>query len=133
MEVIFMQLSKHKTDERTDISYTLIGNFYIPDVILPSTECEQSIGIWGQRHREYLRQYKKITFYVMLTNGTLWSYLADINEQAMDMFSRLMDQMAEREGITEKLKEENQMLWVGKMNAIQEAARELVNSDLIYT
>lgn len=69
----------------------------------------------------------------MLTNGTLWTYLADIDEQANDMFSRLVDKMAKQEGVDEKLKEENQMLWVCKMNAIHEAARELVNSDLIYS
>lgn len=113
-------------------TYREINGYLIPNLALP-TEEEQPIGIWGQIHLQYIRQHKQVLYTDLLMSGKINSYLADINRQAEEMFSRLMEQMAEREGITEKLKEENQMLWIGKMNAIQEAARELVNSDLIYT
>lgn len=124
-------MNKHITDEKTGISYTLQGDYYLPDLALPPEE-ERPIGIWGQRHLRYIRQHKRLLYSNLLTSGKLNSYLADINKQAEEMFSRLVKQMAEREGITEKLKAENQMEWVGKMNAIREAATEIVNNDLIY-
>ena len=124
-------MNKHITDEKTGISYTLQGDYYLPDLALPPEE-EQPIGVWGQRHLRYIRQHKRLLYSNLLTSGKLNSYLADIDRQAEEMFSRLVKQMAEREGVTEKLKAENQMLWVGKMNAIREAATEIVNSDLIY-
>ena len=125
-------MNKHITDEKTGISYTLQGDYYLPDLVLP-TEEEKPIGIWGQRHLRYIRQHKRLLYSNLLTSGKLNGYLADVDRQAEEMFSRLVKQMAEREGITEKLKAENQMLWVGKMNAIREAARELVNFELIFS
>ena len=125
-------MNKHITDEKTGISYTLQGDYYLPDLALPPEE-EQPIGVWGQRHLRYIRQHKRLLYSNLLTSGKLNGYLADIDKQAEEMFSRLVKQMTEREGITERLKAENQMLWVGKMNAIREAATEIVNNDLIYS
>ena len=125
-------MNKHITDEKTGISYTPQGDYYLPDLAL-SPEEEQPIGVWGQRHLRYIRQHKRLLYSNLLTSGKLNSYLADVGRQAEELFSRLAKQMAEREGITEKLKAENQMLWVGKMNAIREAATEIVNNDLIYS
>lgn len=112
-------------------TYRQIGDYLIPNLTLPP-EARKPIGIWGQMHKDYLRQYKKIAFYVMLTNGILWSYLTDINTQAEEMFSRLVNEMAEQEGVDKKLKEENQMEWVRKMANIKQSAREVVYSYLIY-
>ncbi|MCQ4022928.1 MULTISPECIES: TnpV protein [unclassified Ruminococcus] len=123
-------MNKHITDKKTGISYTLQGDYYLPDLALPPEE-EQPIGIWGQRHLRYIRQHKRLLYSNLLTSGKLNSYLADIDRQAEEMFSRLVKQMAEREGISEKLKAGNQKLWVGKMNTIREAATEVVTNDLI--
>ena len=124
-------MKKHITNEKTGIGYTLHGDFYLPDLALPSEE-EQPIGVWGQRYLRYIRQNKRLFYTNLLTSGKLYSHLLGIDRQAEEMFFRLVEEMAGREGITEGLKEENQMLWVGKMNAIQEAAIEIVNNDLIY-
>ena len=91
-----------------------------------------SIGLWRQRHLRYLKEYKRVTYTTLLTNGTLNGYLVDIDEQAQDMFSRLIKQMAAKEGITEMLKDENQMLWIQRMGNIQIRAREIVNTKLIF-
>ncbi len=107
------------------------NGYLIPNLTLPP-EAEKPIGIWGQRHLRYIKEYKRLFYVNLLTSGKLNSYLADLNEQAEDMFSRLVKQMAECEGISEKLKAENQMLWVGRMNAIRDAAMEIVNNDWIY-
>lgn len=112
-------------------TYTLQGDYYLPNLALPAEE-NKPIGIWGQRHKCYLQEHKRATYTTLLTSGKLNSYLADINEQAEDMFSRLVKQMAEREGVTEKLKEENQMEWIGAMNSIRHRATEIVNSELIF-
>ena len=112
-------------------TYTLQGDYYLPNLALPAEE-NKPIGIWGQRHKRYLQEHKRATYTTLLTSGKLNSYLADINEQAEDMFSRLVKQMAEREGGTEKLKEENQMEWIGAMNSIRHRATEIVNSELIF-
>ena len=112
-------------------TYTLQGDYYLPNLALPAEE-NKPIGIWGQRHKRYLQEHKRATYTTLLTSGKLNSYLADINEQAEDMFSRLVKQMAEREGVTEKLKEENQMEWVGAMSSIRHRATEIVNSELIF-
>ncbi len=103
------------------------------DILSPTLpEEEKPIGIWGQRHLRYIKEYKRLFYVNLLTSGKLNSYLADLNEQAEDMFSRLVKQMAKCEGITEKVKAENQMLWVGRMNAIRDAAMEIANNDWIY-
>ena len=124
-------MKQHYIDERTGISYTLKGDYYLPNFILPVEE-NKFIGIWGQRHARYLKQYRKVHYYNLLTSGKLNSYLAEINEQAEDMFIRLVNQMAEREGVTEQLKAENQMEWVGRMNNIRSGAAEIVNQDIVY-
>lgn len=112
-------------------TYTLQGDYYLPNLALPAEE-NKPIGIWGQRHKRYLHEHKRATYTTLLTSGKLNSYLADINEQAEDMFSRLVKQMAEREGVTEQLKAESQMEWVGAMNSIRHRAAEIVNSELIF-
>lgn len=112
--------------------YTQVGDYFLPDLKRPEEE-QNPVGDWGQRHLWYIRECRKTPYFSLLTSGRVNSYLADIDQQAEDMFLRLVKQMAEREGITEKLKAENQMLWTGKMNSIREAATEIVNNDLIYT
>lgn len=123
---------QHKIyNEQTGINYTLQGDYYLPDLTLPSKEGKH-IGIWGQRHARYLKQYHKIQYYNLLTSGKLNGYLADIDKQAEMMFFRLVEQMAEREGVTEKLKADNQMEWIGKMNALRSAVTGAVNAEVIF-
>lgn len=112
--------------------YVRQGDYFIPCLTLPAEKENQPIGIWGQRHKRYLREHKRATYANLLTSGKLNSYLADINEQAEELFSRLVKQMAEREGVTEALKAENQMLWVQKINNIRNRAMEIVYTNLIY-
>ena len=118
-------------DENNGLWYELQGDYYIPCLKLPEEE-QQSIGVWGQRHLRYIKQNSKVLYLNLLTSGKLNGYLADIDKQAEDMLSRLVKQMAEREGVTEKLKADNQMEWVGRMNNIRSRATEIVNKDLIY-
>lgn len=103
----------------------------MPNLALP-TEENKPIGIWGQRHKRYLRKHKRATYTTLLTSGKLNSYLAEIDKQAEGMFSRLVKQMADREGVTEKLKAENQILWVQRMNNIYVTATEVVQANIIY-
>ena len=124
-------MEKHIYNEQTGISYTLQGDYYLPDLALPDEE-EQSIGLWGQRHLRYIKQHRKVLYLNLLTSGKLNGYLADINKQAEDMLSRLVEQMAEREGVTEELKANSQMEWVARMNNIRSRATETVNHDIIY-
>ena len=124
-------MKKHITDEKTGISYTLHGDYYLPDLELPAEE-ERPVGIWGQRHLRYIREHRKSFYTGLFLDGKLNSYLADLNEQAEDMFSQLVKELVKKEGITETLKMENQMLWVQRMNAVRETATEIVNNDLIY-
>ena len=125
-------MKKRIYDEKNGISYTLQGDYYLPDIAL-SNEEQQPVGIWGQRHLWYIKQHHKVLYTNLLTSGKLNGYLVDIDKQAEEMFSRLVKQMAEREGVTETLKAENQMEWVGRMNNIRSRATEIVNNDLIYT
>ncbi|MEE1024340.1 MAG: TnpV protein [Acutalibacteraceae bacterium] len=118
-------------DEKNGLWYELQGDYYIPCLKLPKEE-QQPIGVWGQRHLRYIKQNRKVLYLNLLTSGKLNGYLADIDKQAEEMFSRLVKQMAEREGVTEKLKVDNQMEWVGRMNNIRSRATEIVNADLIY-
>ena len=118
-------------DEKNGLWYELQGNYYIPCLKLPEEE-QQPIGVWGQRHLRYIKQNRRALYLNLLTSGKLNGYLADIDKQAEDMLSRLVKQMAEREGVTEKLKADNQMEWVGRMNNIRSRATEIVNKDLIY-
>ena len=112
-------------------TYTLQGDYYFPNLSLPAEE-NKPIGIWGQRHLRYIRQYRKVFYTNLLTSGKLNSYLADVDEQAKEMFSQLLKQMSKRNGVTEKLKAEQPMEWVGKMNALREAAAEIVNAEVIF-
>lgn len=125
-------MKQHFTDEKTGINYTLQGDYYLPDLALPAEE-QQPIGIWEQRHLRHIKQNRRVLYTNLLTSGKLNSYLADINRQAEEMFSRLVKQMAEYEGVTEQLKADNQMEWVARMNNIRSRATEVVNTDLIYT
>lgn len=124
-------MKQHYIDEKTGISYSLQGDYYLPDLALPA-EKGQPIGIWGQRHLRYLKEYRRITYLNLLTSGRLNTYLSDIDKQAKEIFSRLIEQMAEREGVTEQLKANNQMEWIARMNNIQSRATEIVNHDIIY-
>ena len=112
-------------------TYTQVGDYLLPNLELPEEE-QQPIGVWGQRHRRYLKEHRRATYATLLTSGGLNSYLANIDHQAEEMFLRLVKQMATSEGITEQLKADNQMEWVRMMNNIRSRAMEMVNNDLIY-
>ena len=118
-------------DEKNGLWYELQGDYYIPCLKLPEEE-QQHIGVWGQRHLRYIKQNRKVLYLNLLTSGKLNGYLADLDKQAEEMFSRLVKQMAEREGVTEKLKANNQMEWVARMNNIRNRATETINTELIY-
>ena len=118
-------------DEKNGLWYELQGDYYIPCLKLPEEE-QQPIGVWGQRHLRYIKRNRKALYINLLTSGKLNGYLADIDKQAEDMFFRLVKQMAEREGVTEQLKADNQMEWVAQMNSIRSRATEIVNHDIIY-
>lgn len=107
------------------------NGYLIPNLTLPPEE-EKPIGIWGQRHKRYLKERRKATYTTLLTSGNLNSYLTDINQQSEEMFSRLVKQMADLEGITEQLKAENQLEWVQRMNNIRNRVTEIVHSELIF-
>lgn len=111
-------------------TYSQVGDYLLPDIELPEQE-EKPIGVWGQRRLQYLKQHRKVLYYNLLTSGKLNEHLADINEQAEDMFSRLVKQMTEREGVTEQLKAIDQMAWVSRMNNIRSRVAEIVNGNLI--
>ncbi len=124
-------MKKHIVNEATGISYTLVGDYYIPDLKLPETENKQ-IGIWGRKRLAYLKEHKKFLFNQLVLKCKLNSHLAEINQQATEMLNRLTEQMAKAEGVTEELKEGNQMEWVSRMNNIRNRAEEIVNAELIY-
>ena len=112
-------------------TYTQQGDYVLPNLILPAEN--QPIGIWGQRHARYLKQHHKILYYNLLTSGKLNAHLTEIDRQAEDMFFRLVKQMAEREGVTERLKAENQMEWVRQMNSIRNRVSEIVYAKIIFS
>ena len=124
-------MEKRIYNEQTGINYTLQGDYYLPDLALPEQE-DEPIGLWGQRHLKHIKQHRKILYINLLTSGKLNDHLADIDKQAEDMFSRLVKKMAEREGVTERLKVEDQMEWVVRMNNIRNKVTEIINTDLIY-
>ena len=124
-------MDKYIYDEKNGLWYELQGDYYLPYLKLPE-EPEVHIGIWGQRHRRYLKSHRRALYTSLLTSGKLNDYLTDLNEQAEAMFSRLVKQLSEKESVTEALKAENQMLWVQRMNNIRSAAMEIVSSELIY-
>ena len=124
-------MGKYITDERTGLKYELVGDYYL--IAGDDEPDERPIGIWGQRHLRHLKQHHKTVYTELMTSGKLNGYLADLNEQAEDMFLRLVKELAAKEGITETLKVKNQMLWVQRMNEVRETATEIINNDLIYT
>ena len=124
-------MDKYIYNEKNGLWYELQGDYYLPCLKLPKEE-SRHIGIWGKRHLRYLKQHRKVLYSELLISGKLNSYLADIDRQAEEMFPRLVKELAEKEGVTEAIKAENQMLWVQKMNSIRSAAMEVVSNDLIY-
>lgn len=125
-------MDKYIYDESNGLWYELQGDYYIPCLTLSAEKEHKPIGLWGQRHKHYLQEHKRAVYTTLLTSGKLNCYLADIDEQATEMMFRLVEQMADKEGVTEQLKAENPMLWIGRMNEIQARARETVYSELIY-
>lgn len=118
--------------EQTGGTYTQVGDYMLPDLLPAEEEKEANIGVWGMRHKRYLKQNHKVLYYNLLTSGKLNSYLVDIEQQAQDLFSRLVKDLAEKENVTENLQATDQMLWVRKMNNIRNRATEIVNADIIY-
>ena len=112
-------------------TYSQVGDYLLPNLTLPE-EKQKTIGIWGQRHARYLKQHHRVIYYNYLTSGKLNAYLADINKQAEEMFSRLVKDTADKQGVTENLKATDQMAWVGKMNAIRNIATEIIMADIIF-
>ena len=125
-------MDKYIYDESNGLWYELQGDYYIPCLILPTEKEYKPIGLWGQRHKRYLQEHKRAVYITFLTSGKLNCYLTDIDEQAAEMIFRLVEQMADKESVTEQLKVEKPMLWVGRMNEIQTRAREIVYVDIIY-
>ena len=114
-------------------TYTRVGDYYLPNLKLPEEEKQANIGVWGMRHKRFLKENHRVLYANLMTSGKLVAYLDDIEQQATAMFLRLVKELAENENITEKLKGENQILWVQKMNNIRNRATEIVNAELIYT
>lgn len=113
-------------------TYTQVGDYLLPNLSLLAEEKETNIDVWAMRHKRYLKQNHKVRYYNLLTSGKLDSYLANIEEQAQNLFSRLVKKLAEKENVTEKLKSDSPMLWVQKMNNIRNRATEIVNEQVIY-
>ena len=124
-------MEKYIYDENTGLWYELRDDYYIPCLTIPAQE-ERPIGIWGRRHLRYIKTERKALYTELMTSGRLKTYLADINEQAMEQMLLLTKQMAEREGVAEQLKAQDQMLWVQRMNNIRDRTMEIVNHELIY-
>ena len=116
--------------EKSGGTYTMQGDYRLPNLTLPA-EDERPIGVWGQRRLRYLKQHHKVLYYNLLTSGKLHSHLADTEEQAQELFSLLVKEYAEKEGVTEQLKSADQMAWVRRMNNIRERATEVVNSEVV--
>ena len=113
-------------------TYTQVGDYMLPDLIPAEEEKEANIGVWAMRHKRYLKQNHKVRYYNLLTSGKLNSYLADIEQQAQQLFLRLVKDLAEKENVTEELKASNMMLWVQKMNNIRNRATEIVNDEVVF-
>lgn len=125
-------MEKYKFDENNGLWYKLQGDYYLPCLKLPEEE-QAYIGIWGQRHLRYLKKHHRVLYGNLLTSRKLDSYLADIDKQAEEMYFRLVKQMAEREGVTEQLKAQNQMEWVGRMNNIRNGVAEIIYAEIIFS
>ena len=113
-------------------TYTQVGDYLLPDLTLPAETQTGNIGVWALRHKRYLKQHHKALYYNLLTSGKLHSHLADIEEQAQQLFLRLVKELAEKEGVTEQLKAADQMAWVRQMNNIRSRATEVISKELIY-
>ena len=124
-------MDKYIYDENNGLWYELQGEYYLPCLTLPPEE-EKPIGIWGQRHKRYLKEHRKATYTTLLTSGRLNVYLTEINKQAQERFERLIEQMKHSQGITEQLKADNALEWVDRLNNIQACAMEIVYSEIIY-
>lgn len=124
-------MKKYITDKITGISYTLVGDVYIPNLV--STDTNYEIGCWGRKHKEYIKQYKPAFYTTLLTQCKLNSYLHDVDLRATEMYDTLVKQLAKQEGVTEKLKSTDMILWVQKMNNIRNRTTEIVNIEVIYT
>ncbi len=118
--------------EKQGGTYTQVGDYMLPDLLPAEEEKEANIGFWGMRHKRYLKQNHKVRYYNLLTSGKLNSYLTDIEQQAQQLFLRLVNDLAEKENVTEELKSTDMMLWVQKMNNIRNRSTEIVNADIIY-
>ena len=116
----------------TNIQYRQVGDYNMPNLILPPEEANITLGKWGMLHKDYLFNHKKVLFTTLLTQGKLYQHCAEIENQAQQMFDTLVEQMKEKEGITEQLKEKNPMEWVQKMKNIYNQATEIINAELIY-
>ena len=114
-------------------TYTRVGDYYLPDLKLPEEEKQANIGVWGMRHKRFLKENHRVLYANLMISGKFVAYLDDIEQQATAMFLRLVKELAEKENVTEELKAENQMLWVQKMTNIRNRATEIVNAELIYT
>ena len=125
------EMKKHIYDESNGLWYELIGDYYIPVLTLSSEE-QRPIGKWGRMHRDYLKEQRPILFNDLILSGQLWSYLADLNEQAQERLALIIDQMKESEGVTEELKAADQMAWVGAMNSIRGRAEETILREMIF-
>ena len=125
------EMKKHIYDESNGLWYELIGDYYIPVLTLSSEE-QRPIGKWGRMHRDYLKEHRPILFNDLILSGRLWTYLADLNEQAKERLSLIIEQMKASEGVTEELKATDQMAWVGAMNSIRNRAEEIMLREMIY-
>ena len=125
-------MDKYIYDENNGLWYELQGDYYLPCLTLPTEKENKPIGVWGQRHKRYLRESKKTTYTTLLTSGKLNTYLAEIDRQAQERFEWLIEGMKQAQGITEQLKAKNALEWVGRMNNIQVCATEIVNEEIIY-
>lgn len=124
-------MKKFIIDEKTGLAYTLVGDYYIPNITLPEPD-KRPIGMWGRKRLTYLKEHRPALYNRLVLRCKLHSHLADVNEQATEMLDRLTEQMAKAEGVTEELKEQNQMLWVARMNNIRNRAEEIIHVELIY-
>ena len=125
------EMKKHIYDENNGLWYELIGDYYITVLTLPSEE-QRPIGKWGRMHRDYLKEHRPILFNDLVLSDRLWTYLADLNEQAQDRLSLIIEQMKASEGVTEELKAADQMAWVGAMSSIRNRAEEIILREMIF-
>lgn len=126
-------MDKYIYDDKNGLWYELQGDYYIPCLILPTEKENNPIGLWGQRHLHYLKEHKRLVYLNLLTCGRLNKYLISVNEQAEDMFFRLVKEYADKQGVTEKLKAEKQLEWIGKMNNIRACVGEIIEREIIYS